>query len=81
MILTFPTRDLRIEETAPAGRHGYPEPAERERFELRAWSGGYAIYDRGGLICTFHGPQYDRAAKVMRLLREDCLPNEPKGVA
>jgi hypothetical protein len=54
-ILTFPTRPLRIAETAPAGRHGYPEPADRDRIEI---TGGlskvYAVRIDGAVFAEFN---------------------------
>lgn len=46
-----------------------PFPAAA-RFQLRGWSGGYAIYDREDLIATFHGPQIDLAWATVQRLRE-----------
>jgi hypothetical protein len=50
----------------------------RERYDLRAWVHGYAIYDRGDVIATFHGPQFDLASKVLRLLREEERTQPPR---
>lgn len=41
-----------------------------ERFQLRAWIDGYAIYDRGIRISTIHGPQFSLACRLLRLLRD-----------
>lgn len=46
--------------------------ARPHRYDLRAWSDGYQIFDRGELIATFHGPQFALAGRLLRLLREDA---------
>lgn len=62
---------LRVVEQAPAGRYGFEEPT-RERFDLRGWADGYAIYDGGDLIVTIHGPQYALASRIFHALRDDA---------
>lgn len=51
---------------------GFPDVEPVERYDLRGWANGYAIYDNGDLICTFHGPQWDLASATLRRLREDA---------
>lgn len=43
------------------------------RYEARGFIDGIKIYDHGEVICTFHGPQLALAAKVLRLLKAECL--------
>lgn len=47
----------------------YVDQPRPERYELRAFSDGYRITDRGELIATFHGPQYELAAGLLRRLK------------
>jgi len=47
------------------------------RFQLRGWAGGYHIYDRGEVICTFHGPNVDLAWKTLCRLRDDARREPP----
>lgn len=42
-----------------------------DRYDLRSWSDGYAIYDHGQLVATFHGPQFDLAGRVLMSLRAE----------
>lgn len=42
------------------------------RYDLRTWAHGYAIYENGDVVATIHGPQFDLAARLLRLLREDA---------
>lgn len=53
------------------------ELIEGERYELRSWVDGYRIYDRGEVICVFHGPQFDLASKVLRMLRDESSQSHP----
>jgi hypothetical protein len=67
--------------TALLSAHGWTEeePQPEERYQLRGWAGGYRIYDHGELICTFHGPQFDLAAKTLRRLKDEAesAPSAP----
>ena len=47
------------------------EEPSRDRYVLRGWAKGWAIYDNHELICTFHGPQLDLASKTLRLLAQE----------
>jgi hypothetical protein len=55
----------------PEGLHDF-EPLPAERFELRGWADGYVILEQGEVICTFHGPQLNRAWETLKRLREDA---------
>lgn len=53
------------------------ELIEGERYELRSWVDGYRIYDRGEVICVFHGPQFDLASKVLLMLKDESSQSHP----
>lgn len=68
----IPIRPPQGHPMANAGPYGFEAPEPVERFTLRPWSNGYVIYDRGQLICTFHGPQWGLASATLKRLREDA---------
>lgn len=47
------------------------------RFDIRGWAGGWDVLEHGELIARFHGPQFERASKLLRLLREDAERGPP----
>lgn len=55
------------------------ELIEGERYELRSWVDGYEITDRGEVICVFHGPQFDLASKVLRMLKDESARSQKGG--
>lgn len=46
----------------------YVDQPRPDRYDLHACADGYEITDRGSVICTFHGPQFELASKVLRCL-------------
>lgn len=56
-----------------------PEPVEPDRYTIRGWSGGLAVYDGWTRIATFEGQQWDLAKKLLRLLQAgDAAPTPPE---
>lgn len=50
----------------------YVDQPKPERYVLSPSLDGYEIRERGDLIATFRGPQYERAAKVLRMLKAEA---------
>lgn len=77
-----PTAGLRAAPVMIRPMRFAPPPPKGQRYELRTWADGYAIYDRGDLIVTVHGQQFDLAAKIHRdLCSDDARGPQPPEAA